>query len=113
MSVVFEMRAPFGFFLIRVPYYIGDPKRDHNLENYLCDGPIYETRCRAVTWVAGLAFRCCIGKQGSALPLFTLPPPSPPVPDCRIPAGVFLQTAKHRDVLSSLEDGEGGARALQ
>ena len=26
--------VPFGVLVIRVPYYIGDPKRDPNLENY-------------------------------------------------------------------------------
>ena len=32
--VVFKMRVPFRVVIIRVPYYIGDLKRDPNLESY-------------------------------------------------------------------------------
>ena len=32
--VGFENRVPFRVLFIRVPNYIGDPKRDPNLENY-------------------------------------------------------------------------------
>ena len=37
-----------GSFLIRVPYYIGDPIGDPNLESHLCErlGPLYGS-----TWV--------------------------------------------------------------
>ena len=36
MWVVFQIRVPLGSLFIRVPYYIGDPKRDPDLENYPC-----------------------------------------------------------------------------
>ena len=32
--VVFQTRVPFGVLCIRVLYYVGNPKRDPNLENY-------------------------------------------------------------------------------
>ena len=32
--VVIKIRVPFRVLFIRVPYYIGDQKRDPNLENY-------------------------------------------------------------------------------
>ena len=32
----FLVRVSFGVLFIRVPYYIGDPNRDHNFENYPC-----------------------------------------------------------------------------
>ena len=31
---VFQIRVPFRVFFIRVPYHIGDLKRDPSLENY-------------------------------------------------------------------------------
>ena len=36
MWVVLQSRVPFRLLFIRVPYYIGDLKRDPNLENYPC-----------------------------------------------------------------------------
>ena len=32
--VVLQLRVPFRVLFIRVPYYIGDPKRDPNFDNY-------------------------------------------------------------------------------
>ena len=32
----FSIKVPLGVLCIRAPYYIGDPKRDPNLENYPC-----------------------------------------------------------------------------
>ena len=36
MWVVVEITVPFGVLFIWVPYYVGDLKRDPNLENYPC-----------------------------------------------------------------------------
>ena len=39
MWVVFQNRVPSRVVLIRVPYYIGDLKKDPNLESYPCEFP--------------------------------------------------------------------------
>ena len=44
-----------GSFFIRVPYYLGDPKKDPNLENYLY-----------VEWVPDLIFKLG-GRFGSCM----------------------------------------------
>ena len=58
--VVLPMSVPLGSFSVRVPYYVGDRKRDPNLENYSCDSGVAVDR-RELEKAIGLLVWLCEG----------------------------------------------------